>query len=103
MREIKLTGTPVTHPDGNMVTFWSLRDRQLIKVVELRRARGVELTKDESAFVVSYGENANLIRIPVATLEPDRSSIIAASYITGSHIYNWSREMSELFYPGPLV
>jgi hypothetical protein len=89
----------VTHPDANMVTIWSLRDQSLIKVIELEKARGVELTSDMKNFVISYGATANLIKVPVATLEPNRGSIIEASYITGSHIYNWSREMSELFYP----
>ncbi len=93
----------VTHPDANMVTIWSLHDRSLIKVIELEKARGVELTSDMKNFVISYGATANLIQIPVATLEPDKTSIIEASYITGSHIYNWSREMNELFYPGPLA
>lgn len=93
----------VTHPDGNIVTIWSLSDRRLVKVIDLPSARGIELTLDKKNFIVSYGANANLVRIPIDSLEPDKSSIIEASYITGSHIYNWSREMSELFYPGPLV
>ena len=91
----------VTHPDGDMVTFWSLEDRSLLKVIKLPKARGIELTLDERAFIVSYGTTASLVRIPVATLEPDSASVIDASFITGSHIYNWSRAMSELFYPGP--
>jgi hypothetical protein len=93
----------VTHPDGNMVTIWSLQNRQLIKVIELEKPRGVELTANMKNFVVSYGPTANLIQIPVATLEPDEKSVIPASYISGSHIYNWSRKMSDLFYPGPLA
>ena len=57
----------------------------------------------EKNFIVSYGPSANLVQIPVASLEPDETSMIEVPYITGSHIYNWSREMSEMFYPGPLV
>jgi hypothetical protein len=93
----------VTHPDSNMVTIWSLHDRKLVKVIELEKARGVELTSDMKSFVISYGFQASLIQIPLATLEPDNDSIIEDSLISGSHIYNWSREMNELFYPGPLV
>ena len=93
----------VTHPDGNMVTFWSLRDRALVKVVELPKPRGVEITSDQQKFIVSYGDEANLVSIPVASLKPDSTSIIAGSYITGSHIYNWSREMTEILSPGPLA
>jgi uncharacterized protein len=93
----------VTHPDGDMVTIWSLHNRQLVKVIELEKARGVELTEDMQNFVISYGPKASLIKVPVATLEPDKKSMIETSFITGSHIYNWSRELSELYYPGPLV
>ncbi len=93
----------VTHPYADIVTIWTLNDRRLVKVIDLPSARGVELTLDKKDFIVSYGSNANLVRIPVDTLEPDKSSIVEETYITGSHIYNWSRDMSELFYPGPLV
>lgn len=90
----------VTHPDGNMVTFWSIADRKLLKVIDMPRPRGVELTVDQSQFLISYGNNANLASVSVDTLELDQSAIIYSSYITGSHIYNWSREMSEIYYPG---
>ncbi len=83
----------VTHPDGNMVTFWSLRNRDLLNVLEIERPRGVELTVDGTNFIVSYGDSASLVRVPVDTLTPDKSSIIDSSYITGSHIYNWSRKI----------
>jgi len=89
----------VTHPDGNMVTIWSLDDRRLIKVIELEKPRGIEITSDMKNFVVSYAATADLIQIPLATLKPDQSSIIESSYISGSHLYNWSRKMSELYYP----
>ncbi|WP_444995908.1 DUF1513 domain-containing protein [Aliikangiella sp. IMCC44359] len=90
----------VTHPDGNMVTFWSIADRKLLKVLDMPRPRGVELTVDQSQFLISYGNNANLATVSVDTLELEQSAIIYSSYITGSHIYNWSREMNEIFYPG---
>ena len=93
----------VTHPDGNMVTFWTLQDRRLLKVIDLPKARGVELTLDKKFFIVSCCENADLVRIAVDSLEFDKSPVFEASYITGSHIYSWSREMSELFYPGPMA
>ena len=92
----------VAHPDGDMVTFWPMSDRPPVNVVELPRARGIELTLDKQNFIVSYGSNA-LIFILVATLEPDASTVIGSSLITGSHIHNWSRGITELFYPGPLV
>lgn len=93
----------VTHPDGGMVTFWSIASRSLIKIIELPHPRGVELTVDQREFVISFGREASLARIPLATLEFDPAAIFKDSYITGSHIYNWSREMVELYYPRSLI
>ena len=53
--------------------------------------------------MVSYGASTHLVRITVDTLEPDESSIIDSTCITGSINYNRAREMSELFSPGPHV
>jgi len=89
----------VTHPDGGMVTFWSIEDRSLLKVIELPHPRGVALINRQQDFLVSYGRDANLASIPANTLELDPQSIIHSSYITGSHIYNWSQQMTEMFYP----
>jgi hypothetical protein len=90
----------VTHPDGGMVTFWSIADRRLLKVIDIPHPRGVELTVDQKYFIVSYGSNAVLTRLSVDTLTIDSSIPEIESYITGSHIYNWSRDMSELHFPG---
>ena len=93
----------VTHPTGNMNTFWSINDRKLIKVLNMPNPRGVTLSVSEEQFLVSFGAQANFAQVSVASLDLIKSSNIPKSYLTGSHIYNWSREMSELFYPGPLV
>ncbi|TDU25736.1 hypothetical protein DFR24_4181 [Panacagrimonas perspica] len=93
----------VTHPDSNLVTFWSLRERVLIKTLSVHKPRGVTLTHDRNAFVISGGEQASLIKVPVATLVPDAQPMIALSYMTGSHIYNWSSGMSEILSPGPMA
>ncbi|WP_101759666.1 DUF1513 domain-containing protein [Oceanicoccus sp. KOV_DT_Chl] len=89
----------VTHPDGGMVTFWTIAGRKLLKVIDLPSPRGVELTVDQQYFLVSYGLEANVVQVSVDDLEIDKASTIFKSYITGSHIYNWSRAMSELYYP----
>ena len=81
----------VTHPGGNMVTFWSTRTAALLKVLELPFARGVTLTRDGENFIVSYGATADIIRVAPDTLAPVRSSNISQSYLSGSHVFNWSR------------
>lgn len=92
----------VTHPDGNLVTFWSLRDRALLKTLRVTKPRGVTLTRDHRAFIVSAGDQASLLRVPVDTLEPDAQPLIALSFMTGSHLYNWKAGMRELLSPGPM-
>lgn len=93
----------VTHPDGNMLTFWSVNHRRLIKALQLPKPRGVTLTMDEKFFVVSYGAQANVIKIDVRSLTQSKDSNIPATYITGSHIYNWSKTLSEILPSGPLT
>lgn len=92
----------VTHPDGNIVTIWSLQDQRLVKSIQLPGPRGVELTNDQSAFIVSFGSEASVLRIPVTTLEPESKSTHSGTFITGSHIYNWSSDMNELNYSSGL-
>ena len=89
----------VTHPDGGMVTFWSIKEKQLLKVVNLPHPRGVTMVADETAFLISYGRDASLVSVLVEGLLLQEDQTMHSSYITGSHIYNWSRGMKELYYP----
>ncbi|MFK7730794.1 MAG: DUF1513 domain-containing protein [Pseudomonadales bacterium] len=88
----------VTHPDGNILTIWSLKEQRLLKSIQLPGPRGVELSSDQSAFIVSFGSEASVLKIPVDTLEPERKSTQSGTFITGSHIYNWSSGIRELNY-----
>ena len=89
----------VTHPDGGMVTFWSIQDRSLRKRLTLPYPRGVNLTLDKKTFIVSYGANPKLVKVSVATLEVMSKTEIDNTFISGSHIYNWSRGIPELQAP----
>jgi len=80
----------VTHPDGNMVTFWTLRHPRLLKVLEFPRPRGIALTADGTRFILSYGPQTNLVQIPVGTLAPDQATLVSDTFLGGSHIVNWS-------------
>jgi hypothetical protein len=81
----------VTHPLGAMVTFWSLRDARLVKVLDLPRARGLALTLDSRRFVVSYGTSTEVALIDPETLELDATVAVSRSFLSGSHLFNWSR------------
>jgi hypothetical protein len=93
----------VTHPDGGMVTFWSIADRRLLKVIDLAHPRGVVLTRDNRFFVLSYGLEASLVRVAVADLNLVKDSLVPNTLISGSHLYNWSRGPTEILAPGPLT
>ena len=85
----------VTHPNGNMVTFWSIRDNRLLRALDFERPRGVTLSTDASRFILSFGKDASVIGIDVETLKPIPESRQRATYITGSHLYNWDRLRAE--------
>ncbi|GJM17720.1 MAG: hypothetical protein DHS20C13_30470 [Thermodesulfobacteriota bacterium] len=93
----------VTHPDGNMVTFWSVSDRQLVSMIQLEKPRGVTLTMDEKTFVISYGVNTNIMLVDVDTLTTKTDETITLTYLSGSHIYNWSKTLAEILPLGEAV
>jgi uncharacterized protein len=79
-----------THPFGDMVTFWNLRDLRFVKRLDLARARGLALTRDGSRFVLAYGQGAELALLDPATLERAPGGV-SRSFLTGSHLFNWNR------------
>jgi hypothetical protein len=81
----------VTHPNGGMVTFWSLGDMKLVKAIDLPRPRGLALTRDGRYFVLSYAESAEVVLVDPASLEPLPQTRVSQSFLTGSHLFNWNR------------
>jgi hypothetical protein len=86
----------VTHPTGNMLTCWSTKDRRLLKKIDLPIPRGVTLTCDKRYFVVSYGPQASVVKIDTQNLELLPMTASHATYLTGSHLYNWSKMTADL-------
>jgi hypothetical protein len=86
----------VTHPDGNMVTFWSVSDRKLLKVLNIKKPRGVTIALDGKSFIISYDADTRMRLVDIETLQTKTSEILQPTYISGSHIYNWSRELAEM-------
>ena len=86
----------VTHPTGNMLTCWSTKDRRLVKKIDLPIPRGVTLTRDKRYFVVSYGPQASVVQIDTQNLELLQMTASHATYLTGSHLYNWSKMTEDL-------
>ncbi len=86
----------VTHPSGNMVTFWSMSDNKLLNSIEFEKPRGVAITSAQDAFVISYGKGAKVVEVDVNTLKVIDKSRRHSTYITGSHLYNWSLELKRI-------
>jgi hypothetical protein len=79
----------VTHPDGNMMTFWQLSSARLLKSLALDRPRGVAVDSINNRFIVSYGQQqAAMIAIDIKTQLPIADTHIMQTYITGSHLYS---------------
>lgn len=86
----------VTHPDGNMVTFWSVDKRELIKAISVPKPRGVTLSLDEKSFIISYDINTSVVLVSTKNLTASTDNIMQPTYISGSHIYNWSKTLTEI-------
>ncbi len=86
----------VTHPDGNMVTFWSVDKRELLKAMSVPKPRGVTLSLDEKSFIISYDINTSIVLVSTKDLVASTDSIMQPTYISGSHIYNWSKTLTEI-------
>jgi hypothetical protein len=79
-----------THPDANLVTFWSLDGDRLVTTLELGQPRGVTLTLDERFFALSYGVDGRLLIIEAEQLRELTDRRLGAGILGGAHIYSWS-------------
>ena len=86
----------VTHPDANMVTFWSVDKRKLLKAMSVPKPRGITLSLDGKSFILSYDVNTSVVFISTKDLNARSDSIMQPTYTSGSHIYNWSKILTEI-------
>lgn len=84
------TGTvAATHPDGDMITFWSLEHSGFVGSLELPGPRGVTLTLDKRFFVVSYGDEARLLFIEPHSFRVLPDPGLGEGIFGGAHLYAW--------------
>lgn len=79
-----------THPEGDMVTVWSMRQSKLIRRYDqFEQPRGVCLTLDGAQIVLGHsnGTSVALSFLDARTGEHLADQTIQPSYITGSHIF----------------
>ncbi|MBT8118197.1 MAG: DUF1513 domain-containing protein [Gammaproteobacteria bacterium] len=86
----------VTHPEANLLTFWSLADRRIIKAIGMENPRGITQTLDENNFVISYGKKPAMAYIASSDLSPLSDSILQPTFASGEHLLNWSRSLREV-------
>lgn len=78
----------VTNPDGNIVTFWDLDGRRLVKHLDLPAPRGLAPTLDGRSVALSYGQGT-LVLLDPETMAPAAAPVVASSTLSGSHIFAW--------------
>jgi hypothetical protein len=86
----------VTHPMGGMMTFWGLADHALRKQLDLERPRGVTLSRDGAQFIVAQGRQTRVLALDAAKLTPLPGSAMDRTFISGSHLFNWTRLSAPL-------
>lgn len=77
-----------THPYANLVTIWQLRNKSLVRTLELTSPRGVTLTLDGDAFVIAHGAEATTLELEATRLVPGATR--GSRVFGGSHVYTWA-------------
>ena len=86
----------ITHPEANLLTFWSSKDKKIIKAFGFENPRGISQTLDQNNFVVSYGNKPAIALITIEDLSPQIDSVIQPTSTSGEHLLNWSEKLREI-------
>ena len=86
----------ITHPDANLLTFWSIDKKEIVKAFGIEKPRGISQTIDGKNFIVSYGNKAAMAQISVSDLTPLPDSIVQPTHASGEHIINWSKTLRKI-------
>ena len=86
----------ITHPDANLLTFWSLKNMQVIKAIGIENPRGITQTLDQKNFVISYGIKPAMAYISTKELTPLPETILQPTFASGEHLLNWSLSLREV-------
>ncbi|MCK5395374.1 MAG: DUF1513 domain-containing protein [Gammaproteobacteria bacterium] len=86
----------VTHPEANLLTFWSIKDKKIIKAYGFENPRGIGQTLNKKYFIVSYGNKPAMVKIAIKDLTPQIDSVVQPTLASGEHILNWSANLREI-------
>lgn len=89
----------ISHPQANLLTFWSISGQKLHKAMSVPNPRGIALTLDSTNYIVSFGIDTRSILIRTKDLVADRESVMQPIYASGDHIINWSYSLRRIM-PG---
>jgi hypothetical protein len=78
----------VTNPDGNVVTFWDVKQQRLVKTLDLPAPRGLTHTLGGEYLALGYGAGTMTLLSPT-TLEPVAEHRVPSSTLSGSHLFTW--------------
>ena len=60
----------ISHPEANLLTFWSMKDKKIIKAFGFENPRGINQTLDKKNFVISYGNKPAIVKVSTEPLPP---------------------------------
>ena len=86
----------ISHPQANLLSFWSIKDKKIIKAYGFENPRGLSQTLDKKYFVVSYGNKPAMAKISITDLTPQTESVIQPTSTSGEHLLNWSTSLREI-------
>ncbi|HHJ36751.1 MAG TPA: DUF1513 domain-containing protein [Gammaproteobacteria bacterium] len=86
----------ITHPDANLITFWSIKNNKIIKAFGMENPRGICLTLDKKYFVISFADRPAMVKIPTTDLTPLKDSMVQPTLASGEHLLNWSQSLREI-------
>ncbi|MDT8281458.1 MAG: DUF1513 domain-containing protein [Gammaproteobacteria bacterium] len=86
----------ITHPEANLITFWSIKHKKIIKAFGIEKPRGLSQTLDQEYFIVSYGESPAMATISTKDLQPQADSIVQPTLTSGEHMINWSKQLRHI-------
>jgi len=87
----------ITHPDANLLTFWSLQKQAIIKAIGIENPRGICLSQNNQHFIISYGnKQPAMAKISSSSLTPLSDSILQQTQTRGEILLNWSKTIKQI-------
>ena len=86
----------IVHRDANLLTFWSLPEKRILKAIGLQKPLNISTTLNQNHFLFNYGNSPTAVLLSAKTFEPDKNSLLPTSQLSGSHLMNWSQKIREV-------